>query len=742
MTRFPQLLIGLALLLLMPASFAANQLNIISNKPKTGFKAVLTVDNPAGHALKNWALNFNMVRPITSVTGANYQRAKLQGDLIQLKAPSRLPWLPGQTRTFKLAGPTPLKNISDLPRGFYVTAKNIKPFVFSVRVPGFRQADTPARAAKRFATNAKHLSGTRMTASNIQIIPKPVRMLPGNGQFILTPTTRLQIQDASAQAAAKFFAKAIAPALGNTLSITNTTANTNVIIFKHTIKPLPKEGYRLTVTPNKIIIQANSAHGYFDATQSLRQLLPPEILSPHYVRNTIWTIPAVQIADYPRFAYRGVLLDSARHMESVTTIKRMLDMMALLKLNRFHWHLTDDEAWRLPIKAYPQLTRVGAWRGAGLALQPALGSGPAPYGGFYTRAQIQDILQYAKTRFITVIPEVDLPGHSRALLKSLPQLSDPNDRSQYSTPQNYHDNVINPCLPQTYQVLDSILREVSDLFPSKIVHVGADEKPKGTWEGSPVCQAFMQTHQLQNTDQLQNYFENRIAGILKKHHKTMGGWEEITEGGPVPKSTVIYSWKGMASGAKAAAAGYPVVMTPGNHLYFDLAYSDSPDEPGYYWAGYVNTYAAYHFNPVPDNLSSQAKENIIGVQGALWSENIPTATRLDYLAFPKLTALAEVAWTPQATRQWPDFASRLGQHFLPMLDAAGIAYRLPLPGLQIKNGIMRANNTFPGLRMRYSLDGEAPTMSSPIYRGPIAVNGEVKVASFGKGARHGRVAVG
>ncbi|ENY73602.1 beta-hexosaminidase [Aeromonas diversa CDC 2478-85] len=428
-------------------------------------------------------------------------------------------------------------------------------------------------------------------------------------------------------------------------------------------EPMDEEAYRLRITPTGITIVAGSSKGWRHALMSLAQ----------WVLQHGESLPCIEVEDAPRFGFRGLFLDCARHFHSVATIKRLLTQMALFKFNHFHWHLTDDEGWRLEIKAFPALTEVGAWRGHDLPVTPQLSGGPAPYGGYYTQSEVREVVAHAATLGITVIPEIDIPGHCHAAIKALPALlTEPADGSRYRSVQFFEDNVLNPALPGTYTFLEAVLDEVCELFPGPLIHMGGDEVPEGVWTDSPACHAFMAQHGYQDPKELQGHLLRHCQHYLAGKGKQMAGWEEMQHGDKVSREAAVWAWTRFEAGLAAAAAGFPVVMAPAQYLYLDLAWSEDPAEPGLYWAGTLDLRTLYDCDPAPTDF--HAHDNILGILSPLWSEHIISRERLDYMLYPRLLASAEVAWSMMTQRSWQSLCARLpGQ--LRMLDRMGVAYR-------------------------------------------------------------------
>lgn len=434
------------------------------------------------------------------------------------------------------------------------------------------------------------------------------------------------------------------------------------LVFVHD-DALAEEAYVLQVYSHEIVVHASGAAGQLYAMVSLAQLADQQE-----------SLACQVIKDEPRFGYRGQMLDCARHFHGVASIKKLLEQMTWLKLNRFHWHLTDDEGWRLEIDAYPQLTTIGAWRGEDEVLEPQFNSGHQRYGGFFTKAEVREVLAFAAARNIMVIPEIDIPGHARALIKSLPErLIEPEDESDYVSIQQYHDNTLNPALPATYEVLETILAEVADLFPGPFIHIGADEVAPGVWEKSPACLAMAKAKGFDSVRDLQGVLLHHLQEYLRAKGKQLVGWEEAIEGDKLAKDATLCSWRGVEAGIKAANKGYYVIMCPAQYTYFDLAWSNDINEFGVLWAGHLNLKTCYDYEPISGDLTEDGATRIRGVQSQLWCEGVETDEHIDYLLFPRLLAQAETAWSH--SKDWAHFCARL-PYQLERLEAQGVKYRL------------------------------------------------------------------
>ena len=509
-----------------------------------------------------------------------------------------------------------------------------------------------------------------LQAQRISIIPEPVSITAGAGHFKLNSNTPIVISKDTPQLRhlARYLSDKLHTATWMFAEITSkqVTADSSIVLVTSSEgTPDHEEGYSLTVTPAQVEIRARSSNGLFYGIQTLLQLLPPAIMfdDPTLVpANIAWNIPAVTIKDYPRYEYRGMHLDVARHFFPVEFIKKYLDLLAMHKMNRFHWHLTEDQGWRIEIKKYPKLTEVGAWRDS--TLIGHYGSGKYDglrYGGYYTQKEIKEIVQYANDRYITVIPEIEMPGHSSAALEAYPQLGcNPDKDYKTQTTWGVFEDIYCPS-EETFTFLENVLVEVMDLFPSEYIHIGGDEAPKTAWENSELAQQVIKREGLKDEHELQSYFITRIEKFLNSKGRQIIGWDEILEGGLAPNATVM-SWQGISGGIAAAQQRHDVVMTPGTHLYLDHYQADPKTEP-LAIGGFTTLEKTYNYEPTPDTLTKEESKHILGAQGNVWTEYMHTGDKVEYMAFPRASALAEVVWSQKNKREWFSFWGRLQKHF-------------------------------------------------------------------------------
>jgi len=516
------------------------------------------------------------------------------------------------------------------------------------------------------------------------IIPEPQKLELEAGTFKLTAATHIRV-DSVSRATGKYLAAHLRDATGYPLAtgtkwFSSAVGPGNILLtIKNADTNLGPEGYELTVAPDGVVIRAPTQAGLFYGVQTLLQLLPPEIFSTNLVANMDWEIPCVHIQDWPRFQWRGFMLDVSRHFFNKSEVETMLDAMALHKLNTFHWHLTDDQGWRIEIKKYPKLTEVGAWRpdvGFGFPSNSTTAYGPdGRYGGFYTQDDIREVVKYAAAQHITIVPEIEMPGHASAALSAYPQFKAPGSPPESDATLNagIFYGVYDPANEQTFQFLGDILTEVAGLFPGAYIHIGGDEVPPEPWKNSADCQALMKREGLKNEEELQSWFTRRIEKIVNARGHRMIGWSEILRGGLAPNASVM-DWIGGAK--EAAGAGHDVVMTPTAYCYFDFYQStNKAAEPrAASWGGPLTLNKMYAFEPMPTNVPPELQSHILGAQGNLWTERIPNFRHVEYMTFPRACALAEVTWSAKDARNWDDFMRRLQIH-VRRLDELNINYR-------------------------------------------------------------------
>jgi hexosaminidase len=495
------------------------------------------------------------------------------------------------------------------------------------------------------------------------IIPYPQQLIPQSGSFVFNTNTRIicDVKQTDILKLATQFLEHFQIVSALKLNISPFQADTaNAVIFEKTKIENP-EGYQLTISDKTIRIKADSPIGFFYALQTMYQLMPVEIYGQKKIGLKKWSVPAVQIADAPRFAYRGLHLDVCRHFFPIEFIKEYIDAMAIHKLNYFHWHLTDDQGWRIEIKKYPKLTEIGSKRdetliGYYFSRSPQLFDGK-PYGGFYTQAEAREIVAYARDRFITVIPEIEMPGHAQAAIASYPYLScTRNPNLKVATKWGVFPDVFCP-RDSTFKFLEDVLTEIMDIFPGMFIHIGGDECPKDRWKACPDCQALIKKEGLKDENELQSYFIKRIERFVNSKGRQIIGWDEILDGGLAPNATVM-SWRGVRGGIAAAKNGNDVIMTPSAQCYFDHYQSNPVTEPVTI-GGYLPLEMVYRYEPVPTELNADEAKHILGAQANLWTEYMPESENVEYMAFPRISALSEMLWSTRANRNWDLFRNRM-----------------------------------------------------------------------------------
>ncbi|TPE43715.1 glycoside hydrolase family 20 protein [Pontibacter mangrovi] len=576
------------------------------------------------------------------------------------------------------------------------------------------------------------------------IIPKPQHLSPEKGNFTLNADTRIHVpaKNGELKNIGDKLAQSIKSATGVQPQVVQKSPKKkakNIIELALTSSPdtLGKEGYTLEVTPERIILAANQPNGLFLGLQTIKQLLPPQPIKAPVA------IPAVSIADKPRYEWRGMHLDVTRHFMPVEFVKEYIDYLAMHKMNTFHWHLTDDQGWRIEIKKHPKLTQVGAWRDS--TLIGHYWDLPQTYdnerhGGFYTQEQIKDVVKYAQERYITVVPEIEMPGHALAALATYPELACTEGPFKVEGKWGVFKDIFCAGNEQTFTFLEDVLTEVMDLFPSEYIHIGGDEAPKTRWKACPKCQKRIAEEGLKDEHELQSYFVQRMEKFLNAHGRQIIGWDEILEGGLAPNATVM-SWRGEKGGIEAAKQKHKVIMTPGNYVYFDHYQGDRNLEPVTIH-GFTPLSEVYSYNPTPAELSREEQKYIMGAQANLWTEYILSPDHLEYMAFPRIAALSEVLWTPVNQKDWNSFKQRMQQQYK-RYDAMGINYSKS--AYQVRQQLEAdpesnvATVTFTsdaaGTDIYYTLDGTEPTANAHKYKGPFKVEkaAVIKASSFADG---------
>lgn len=797
----------------------------------TGKKAML----PSG----GWTIWYNANRDIADSNLMGPMKSfRWHGDLFYLKPTIDFKGLkPGESITVEGVGDAWVFNISDAPSGYYWVwdndPKNAHAIVKTTATPPsdinkFKRSPdqvndqiTPDMVYEQ-NKNIKEIPSKSLP----KILPTPVSYQSMEGEFLLNEQTMIQA-DQRFEIESNFLVDELKMFLGKSLN--KGKSNRNFIQLKHD-GSLPSEGYDLKVDNTSISISASDGAGIFYGIQSLKALLP---LDAWKNPQSALVVPNAVVKDNPRFGYRGLHIDVARNFQTKEQVMRVLNWMAMYKLNKLHFHFSEDDAWRVEIPALPELTTVGVQRGHSLDskehMPSAYGSGGNtnnPQSRFYTRADYIEILRFAKDRHIEVIPEIETPGHARAAIKAMDAryrrlmqegkeaeakkylMSDPDDKSVYLSAQNFRDNVMCVAQPGVYNFIATAVDAFIDMhkeagMPLKTIHVGGDEVPQGVWEKSPIAQkllASLPKDKYKQTSDLWIYYWEKVHTILKERGLYLSGWEEIgmreskVDGNRVMmvnpefanNNFHTYVWNTVVGwGAedlpyRLANGGYKVVLCPVSNLYFDLAYQKDFDEVGYYWGGFVDVDKAFYFIPydylkntavdrfgVPidpkvlqgkDKLTDYGKQNIVGIQGELWSENIRSAADLEYLAFPKMLGLAERAWAADpewATSKdeakskslyndaWTVFVNTVGKQELFKLNyyQGGVNFRIPTVGVKIIDGKAHANIQLPGMQIRYTTDGTEPTMNSPLYSSPIPVNGKIQFRAFDSKGRASRVTI-
>ena len=562
---------------------------------------------------------------------------------------------------------------------------------------------------------------------SIGIIPLPSTYELKPGTFYITGQSSIGIDksDPEMTALANYFNEEISDATGFSLPVNNS----GTIIFQlgeH--KELGEEGYQLSISSDQLILSAYKHHGIFNGIQSVLQLLPPEIKSKTVQADATWSINCIEVTDKPQFAWRGLMLDVSRHFFTKQEVKKFIDQMAEYKYNVFHWHLTDDQGWRLEVKSLPRLTAIGAWRaprvGNWWEREPQLPTDSLSYGGYYTTEDIREIVEYAQQRYVTIVPEIDIPGHSMAALSAYPEISCTGGPFHVNVGNTFYTKIENSLCAgneQTFEVLDSVFAEVARLFPSPYIHIGGDECYKGFWEKCSKCKMRMQKEHLKNLEELQSYFVKRVAAMVQKRGKQVIGWDEILEGGLAPE-TIVMSWRGMKGGIEAAKQGHSVIMTPTDHCYLDFYQGDPTVEPNTY--SMLRLQDCYKYQLIPDSVDASL---IMGGQGNLWTESVPHYRQVEYMIWPRALAISETLWTDARLRNWKFFVNRVEQQF-ERFDRSGVNYARSIydpiiyPHWDKERQLKIAMKTeIEGLSLFYTFDNTIPDIYSNMYTDTLSI---------------------
>jgi hexosaminidase len=794
-----------------------------------GVKALFTITNNSSFELNsgNWKLYFNqsprVISSFDTLSRMNIRR--INGDWYEISPADQFLLLPGENAKLLYENTHWWIKESDAPAGLYfvftdnegnetlATVNNYRLLPFTREEQYTRHLnDHEPFPSPEWLYSQNELLAASEVAQEYPIIPTPFSYVRHQGVVELNSGWKVCFGEELKTEAAYLQQQFTAIAGIETGTCSSPGAETiRLSINNVSVNGKSAETYRLRITDDKVIsIEGSDAAGVFYGIQSLLAMIDPAV---NFTADKKVNLPVATIEDAPRFGYRGIHIDVSRNFRTQKDLLKIIDILAFYKINTLHLHLTDDEGWRLEIAALPELTTVGAWRGHTTkdapALHPAYGSGPFKSGGFYSRAEYVELLQYARQRHIKVIPEINLPGHSRAAIKSMEarynrlmsegneeaaneyRLIDPEETSVYLSAQLFTDVVVNVARESVYRFLTTVLDEVIDMYreadaPLDIVHIGGDEVPAGAWTKSPMIDRKMQDINVDLHANMHAAFTTRAREIFRERGLKMAGWEEVamlqTKDGlhvPNPEFTggdiIPFIWNNLWGAQdlayRMANRGYPVVLCHVTAFYFDLANNKDPLDPGLYWGGFVDTRSAWHYNPYDvfktttrdnmgrtvdieteyrnmERLLPAARPLILGLQAQLWSETIKNNEMLQSYLLPKLTGLAESAWAPariwettsdatlrkkQTDEQWNRFASILGQRELPRLSYifGGYNYRIPPPGAIVKDGMLMANTEFPGLIVRYTLDGTEPDSTSPAYNSPVALNGATAtVAAF------------
>ncbi len=591
-------------------------------------------------------------------------------------------------------------------------------------------------------TGATLIGCLKNNKQEISIIPEPLSTHISDGFFILKQENAIHLDSTTpaVQNIAHYLISKLSKSTGFNFATDNNLEEDSGFFLKldNTLDSLGQEGYVLKVERDKVLITAFKSNGLFYGVQSLLQLLPPQVEATT-VQPSDWKIPALKIVDRPRFAYRGMHLDVSRHFFSVQNVKQYIDLLAMNKINKFHWHLTDDQGWRIEIKKYPKLTEIGAWRVERTEMwsdRPEAKEGEkATYGGFYTQEEVKEIIAYAASRFIEVIPEIDMPGHMVAVFAAYPEFSCDNEIYRV-IPGGYWPPRDILCVGNDSSLLfiKDVLSEVMELFPSQYVHIGGDEAVKTKWEKCPKCQNRMKQHNLVNENELQSWFISYIEQFVLAHGKRIIGWDEILEGGLAPEATVM-SWRGTKGGIEAAKMGHDVIMTPYSHLYLDYAQDNPETEPKAMHNNLTTLERVYSYEPMPAELTKEEQKYILGAQANVWTEFMPNYKHVEYMASSRMCALSEIVWTMPENKNYNKFRRKMENRWN-RYDEMGVSYsrgstivdiRFEAENEEDKEGKILLFTDYNNASIYYTLDGTKPTQESKLYSKPVKVTKPVEI---------------
>ena len=598
---------------------------------------------------------------------------------------------------------------------------------------------------------------SQLSAQTVNIIPEPFHVAKAAGNFQFPKSIAINAPS-SANEVTEQIATQLRTATGKTVYYSKNNASINLEIIKDEV--LGNEGYTLNVNATGVTISANTNAGLFYGWQSVQQIMPAAIYAKSIQANTQWQLPFVSIIDKPRFGWRGLMLDVSRHFFNKADVKVFIDDMARYKYNRFHWHLTDDQGWRIEIKSLPKLTEVGAWRaerkGKWMNITTPALTERKTYGGFYTQEDIKEVVAYAKSKFIEVIPEIDIPGHSMAINTAYPQLSTtPNYPYQVNAGDEFMDweglnghvaaridNSLDPSNELVYTYLDKIFGEIAPLFPFEYIHMGGDENAKNNWEKSANVQALMKKEGLKNQNEVQSYFVRRVQKIINSKGKKMMGWDEILEGG-LSGDAAVMSWRGVTGGIEAAKQGHKVVMSPNQYNYIDFYQGELTAEGKVY--GGLRMKKTYSFDPIPEGVDPNL---ILGNQGNQWTEQLQTMRNVQYMTWPRALAIAETSWSPKEKKNWNSFSKKVEAHF-EKLEAANVKYATsiydPIVTTQLNTKgelIVNMEGEIDGLKIYYSIDDSMPDKYSEEFTKPLVLPEDVtilRVISYRDGKQLGKM---